>query len=256
MLNSKSITAIAGIVFGALSVQSQAAVTFTNYSYYDIAGYADDYNSGDSAQYLPGAVDVTGFPAGGGDFRSVEAIGGTVEAPEFANAESEANVNIGDIYTYSGITSIYGFADSYAIAGTTDPANQDAYAYGDAVIDIDFNLDSAYSFTFFSEWMEANGNANVYYELSDWDTSSVVFSNNIVNGFYSAWETGTLAAGNYRLIVEAISNADGLDSSLNSGFASGDFGLELTAVPVPAAVWLFGSGLLGLAGVARRKKAA
>lgn len=30
---------------------------------------------------------------------------------------------------------------------------------------------------------------------------------------------------------------------------------ETSAVPVPAAVWLFGSGLLGLVGVARRKKA-
>jgi len=30
----------------------------------------------------------------------------------------------------------------------------------------------------------------------------------------------------------------------------------VSAVPVPAAVWLFGSGLLGLAGVARRRKAA
>ena len=29
--------------------------------------------------------------------------------------------------------------------------------------------------------------------------------------------------------------------------------LEITAVPVPAAVWLFGSGLLGLVGVARRR---
>ena len=29
----------------------------------------------------------------------------------------------------------------------------------------------------------------------------------------------------------------------------------VTAVPVPAAIWLFGSGLLGLVGVARRKKA-
>ena len=27
-----------------------------------------------------------------------------------------------------------------------------------------------------------------------------------------------------------------------------------TTVPVPAAVWLFGSGLIGLIGVARRKK--
>lgn len=30
---------------------------------------------------------------------------------------------------------------------------------------------------------------------------------------------------------------------------------SLAAVPVPAAVWLFGSGLLGLAGIARRKNA-
>jgi hypothetical protein len=32
--------------------------------------------------------------------------------------------------------------------------------------------------------------------------------------------------------------------------------LGVTTIPVPAAVWLFGSGLLGLAGMARRKKAA
>lgn len=31
---------------------------------------------------------------------------------------------------------------------------------------------------------------------------------------------------------------------------------DVSAVPVPAAVWLFGSGLVGLAGVARRRKAA
>ena len=30
--------------------------------------------------------------------------------------------------------------------------------------------------------------------------------------------------------------------------------IDVTAVPVPAAVWLFGSGLLGLVGVARRRK--
>jgi len=30
---------------------------------------------------------------------------------------------------------------------------------------------------------------------------------------------------------------------------------DVSAVPVPAAVWLFGTGLIGLAGVARRKKA-
>lgn len=54
------------------------------------------------------------------------------------------------------------------------------------------------------------------------------------------------------------------DYSFNSNFTSFDdfdglFGdwttVEITAVPVPAAVWLFASGLLGLAGIARRKAA-
>ena len=38
----------------------------------------------------------------------------------------------------------------------------------------------------------------------------------------------------------------------NHPFISGS--VEPNVVPVPAAVWLFGSGLLGLVGVARRKK--
>jgi len=37
-------------------------------------------------------------------------------------------------------------------------------------------------------------------------------------------------------------------------YASG--GQPINAVPLPAAVWLFGSGLLGLVGLARRRKAA
>jgi len=45
-----------------------------------------------------------------------------------------------------------------------------------------------------------------------------------------------------------------------SNFGNTQYLLSLTgtvsAVPVPAAVWLFGSGLIGLAGVARRRKAA
>ncbi|HFD81339.1 MAG TPA: VPLPA-CTERM sorting domain-containing protein, partial [Gammaproteobacteria bacterium] len=32
--------------------------------------------------------------------------------------------------------------------------------------------------------------------------------------------------------------------------------IEASVVPLPAAVWLFGSGLVGLAGIARRKKTA
>lgn len=34
------------------------------------------------------------------------------------------------------------------------------------------------------------------------------------------------------------------------------YGMRINAVPIPAAVWLFGSGLLGLIGIARRRSAA
>ena len=43
--------------------------------------------------------------------------------------------------------------------------------------------------------------------------------------------------------------------TLSAQATGGTYSMALAAIPVPAAVWLFGSGLLGLAGLARRKKA-
>ena len=40
-----------------------------------------------------------------------------------------------------------------------------------------------------------------------------------------------------------------------SAQTAASYSMSINAVPVPAAVWLFGSGLLGLAAVTRRKKA-
>lgn len=52
-------------------------------------------------------------------------------------------------------------------------------------------------------------------------------------------------------------NTAALDLVLPSGFSfSSESGVFLSAVPVPASVWLFGSGLLGLIGISRRKKSA
>jgi hypothetical protein len=70
------------------------------------------------------------------------------------------------------------------------------------------------------------------------------------------------------LIMESMISVDNhLAYSANLGYSWTDFqhtmnatlttttaGAVINAVPVPATVWLFGSGLIGLIGIARRKK--
>jgi len=75
------------------------------------------------------------------------------------------------------------------------------------------------------------------------------------------------------MVWDVIDNGDGTTSYistdwdnngvLGAGMIDGPFGgfsanfdMTTSEVPVPAAVWLFGSGLIGLAGIARRRKAA
>lgn len=73
-------------------------------------------------------------------------------------------------------------------------------------------------------------------------------------GFFGA---GYLEVWSIRLLS---TNSSGLQSGFNVdtiyGTAGGDFAQYTNPIPVPAAVWLFGSGLLGLVGIARRKKSA
>jgi hypothetical protein len=93
-----------------------------------------------------------------------------------------------------------------------------------------------------------------------------------LSGLWAISEDGTLLGFNTRDIVchnaiNAYLGSDGCTRNeviylaLQDAITDGTrklktTGVALTSVPVPAAAWLFGSGLLGLVGIARRKETA
>lgn len=72
-----------------------------------------------------------------------------------------------------------------------------------------------------------------------------------------AFGTSPATAGGFSGLIsdQAIASAE-ITCTFNNDLKCGVYDIQFgTLVPLPAAVWLFGSGLLGLVGMARRKKA-
>lgn len=124
--------------------------------------------------------------------------------------------------------------------------------------DVSFTLTATYSGSAGDMHTFTDGSLSAGPYMSATFDSMTLFS--LGSGMGSILETqltytgGTLISGPTGTMEGSIFNA-----------TSDDFSVDFTAdtvlakagpvVPVPAAVWLFGSGLLGLVGVARRKKA-
>lgn len=122
----------------------------------------------------------------------------------------------------------------------SNPAQIDIFAYnGDGVVDISDYAASGTQVV----------NASTPQGGSAGDVRSFIFTDVTPLG------DALTAGGLLTLRIETDSFASIRFASLeNTNFSAANLNLEYSPVPVPAAVWLFGSGLIGLIGVARRTK--
>lgn len=111
----------------------------------------------------------------------------------------------------------------------------------------ELNLDSSYKVPN----VDGNGQVLMTWNNPDFNVTDI-----------SVWTiAGTTIAGNFSLLAESNSNPSPTIGIFSVSPISLD-GIQptpsnwVTGVPIPAAAWLFGSALIGLAGIARKKKAA
>ena len=154
-----------------------------------------------------------------------------------------------------------GGVDDWRLANTVDVGNDGATYNTDA----HYGVDWGFNITAHSEL--SNMFFNVLGNTSFYDTSGALtgctapdfcltntgpFSNLQSSYYWSATEYApdTLTAWSFRMLSGAQLNLNKANDNYAWAVQSGD----VSAVPVPAAVWLFGSGLIGLVGFAKHKK--
>ena len=98
-------------------------------------------------------------------------------------------------------------------------------------------------------WILTDATTPYLFFVDKYDSGYDIYTYMGGDQFSGSWDgtnRGTIAVGNAQ-----CTTGTGL---VNCGATTSHISVYSTVVPVPAAVWLFGSGLLGLIGLARRKK--
>lgn len=224
-----------------------------------VAGQATRYNGTDGSVYLGESV----WMYDGSSTTKVNPTGTT-----FTRNDGQQNhqlLSLNEIGQVTGYSRRYNGTDGSVNLGQT------AWFY-DSTIDQTYSMDfsirsDGYALSNLSFLSDA-GFALGYYELFDTDDSllgnrAIYFSPDDGWLELGSLVDGGLTAAGWDYLADAIL-ANGADQIIGAGLLDGMTDGQMTylmtaqvaPVPVPGAVWLFGSGLLGLIGISRRKNAA
>jgi hypothetical protein len=120
------------------------------------------------------------------------------------------------------------------------------------------NTGASFSLSGFNAAQIAQTSGSLSYQIT---VTGALSSGGTVTSQFVPWGAPQFSSVNWRSFVLPDTFVD-LTSVTFAQTGTGNFtvyeniSVEVSSIPVPAAAWLFGSGLLGLIGVARRKKVA
>ena len=252
----KSTLAIAvGLALGGASLSAQAALTSSSILAYD-SGNVGNFTSaaGAGASYFTMVVDTKGTILYTGLQAGTDGGVHIGTAQPLGDALSHGDLPYSVTYPTSGYTTDIGPID----AGWGFFCNTGLHFTASAVNVV---TDSGFTKTLdFSGWRVSwNGipsiNMGGGMQVVTSKTGSSTFNNGSGLATITCSTSSCSASSNWTLDYSAV-----VPVGDPSGFGGTPYTLHLsnpshTVVPVPAAAWLFGSGLVGLVGVARRKKA-
>ena len=179
-------------------------------------------------------------------------IAGAVNAATTTLSQSQNQAVDGENFTFNFNPGAYEVGSSSSFTVSVQGNFSDIATPGSTAITIggdDKGNFNRVSFEAYDVLSKGFSNTNAYryklnFSLDAAQTIAFMSNSNVVVDF--ADEVTTLCGWwNYGNCIANVNDAP---------YAKVDYTYEVSSVPVPAAVWLFGSALLGLAGVARRKK--
>ena len=160
-----------------------------------------------------------------------------------------------------GLTQAHAQMVNFTLTGTVNNTMQNTWYYDKNVFGLSIGDTITATASFDDRLINAGGTS-----LIDFDAPGIEMIINVGNTTFT--DDDDFSAGAWLYFYDGLFdglsfNSDVWDKDFDSSnfccdFNGDDFdgtwtSASVSAVPVPAAIWLFGSGLLGLAGMARRK---
>lgn len=270
-MNKTALSAAVALTLGTIGINAAHAVTLTfsnSTAEIDVTGKmtanTDTFRAGKELRM----IDPTGLPGGGAPFQKDTVLGG--ESWTFDN-DSGVMMSVGGTATTTGAASAYVYTDGGGginissaspdgalaidagadflgdpfgfLAPTEGSAAGDLYGTGMITIldatsfEVFFPvLEAQWRGSFFTLGQQDGGGITMMGTINPDDSTFMLYGEELID---RSEDVGTVGFSNWTaqwMYVGTISD------------------MKVEEVPIPAAVWLFGSGLLGLVGVARRRK--